>query len=233
MSDSSCIFYLSFIRHSIWCTYRLDYVFYCTAFVLLLLLRTNRPQNLWFLLANIKMCATKFPVSFRFFNNNNFLAFLLSSLCIVWVCVCAFLLFRGNRVAMWCEPNLSDGHRNKIWKRFSSSSHSATINIKINVGNLNKLIFIWKCFERCVCRCGEARKSDAAVAPVAASPKSMQTNKIRRRGACYQTQTELKLAQFRVLSGTVQPIHTNTNRKMYFQVWNRYVRRRAFDFNTL
>lgn len=27
----------------------------------------------------------------------------------------------------------------------------------------------------------------------------MQTNKIRRRGACYQTQTELKLAQFRVL----------------------------------
>lgn len=27
-------------------------------------------------------------------------------------------------------------------------AHSAVINIKINVGNLNKLIFIWKCFQR-------------------------------------------------------------------------------------
>lgn len=76
-----------------------------------------------------------------------------------FVCVCVCIpLFRGNRVAIRCEPNLGDGHRNKIWKRFSSSSHSATINIKINVGNLNKLIFIFKCFQRCVRRCGEKRK---------------------------------------------------------------------------
>lgn len=81
-----------------------------------------------------------------------------------------------------------------------SSSHSAVINIKINVGNLNKLIFILENLSAlnygCDVLCGRKKEMQPVPKHRSLHPNSMQTNKIRRCGARYQTQTELKLTQF-------------------------------------